>query len=75
MYIIEHIGLTYWFGTEEIFNEALEVKASLDPLARLKMLRRADLVFDNNTRELVKCRYDLKEVIQHFMLRKTVDQL
>ena len=64
MYSIENNELTYWFATEEFFNEALESKGR-------KMLQMAELVFDNSTRELVKCRYDLKEIIESYMLRKS----
>ena len=67
MYSIEKNKLTYWFATEEFLNEALESNGR-------KMLQMADFVLDNNTWELVKCRYDLQEIIQDFMSRKVKEE-
>ena len=63
MYNIEWNEMVYWFQSEDQFKEALGDKG--------RMLRYSDLAFNLETREIVKCRYDLKEIISSWMYRRS----
>jgi hypothetical protein len=56
--------MVYWYQSEDHFKEALDGKGK-------NFLRYSDLAFNNLTREIVKCRYDLKEIIDSWMYRRS----
>ena len=64
MYSIEFNEMVYWYHSEDQFKEALDGKGN-------KLLQYSDLAFNNATREIVKCRYDLKEIIDSWMHRRS----
>jgi hypothetical protein len=64
MYSIEFSEMVYWFQSEDHFKEALDGKGD-------NFLKYSDLAFNNATREIVKCRYDLKEIIDSWMYRRS----
>jgi len=64
MYSIEFNEMVYWYQSEDHFKEALDGKGK-------NFLRYSDLAFNNLTREIVKCRYDLKEIIDSWMYRRS----
>ena len=64
MYSIEFNEMVYWYQSEDPFKEALDGKGK-------NFLRYSDLAFNNLTREIVKCRYDLKEIIDSWMHRRS----
>ena len=60
MYSIEFNEMVYWFQSEDHFKKASDSKGN-------NLLKYSDLAFNNATREIVKCRYDLKEIIGSWM--------
>jgi hypothetical protein len=64
MYSIEYSEMVYWFESEDTFKQVFNNN-------RVNLLRDSDLAFNNATREVVKCRYDLKEIIDSWMYRKS----
>ena len=64
MYSIEFNEMVYWYQLEDRFKEALNGKEN-------KFLLYSDLAFNLKTREIVKCGYDLKEVISFWMYQKS----
>ena len=64
MYSIEFNEMVYWYQLEDHFKEALNGKGD-------NFLKYSDLAFNNATREIVKCRYDLKEIIDSWMYRRS----
>ena len=64
MYSIEFNEMVYWYQSEDRFKEALDNKGR-------NMLVYSDLAFNNATREIVKCRYDLKEIIDSWRYRRS----
>lgn len=64
MYNIEWNEMVYWFQSEDQFKKALDGKGN-------NFLRYSDLAFNLETREIVKCRYDLKEIISSWMYRRS----
>lgn len=67
MYSIEFNEMVYWFKSEDQFKKALDGKGPKE----YKLLIYSDLAFNNATREIVKCRYDLKEIIDSWMYRRS----
>jgi transcriptional regulator len=64
MYSIEFNEMVYWFQSEDQFKKAFDNKGN-------DLLKYSDLAFNNATREIVKCRYDLKEIISSWMYRRS----
>ena len=64
MFSIEKNGLTCWYETEEQFKRVMENKGG-------NILQEANLVFNNLENEIVKCRYDLRVIIESWMYRKS----
>jgi len=63
MYNIKWNEMVYWFKSEDQFKAALGNKRQL--------LMYSDLAFNLETREIVKCRYDLEEIISSWMYRRS----
>jgi hypothetical protein len=66
MYSIELYEMVYWFESEDTFKQALNSNSS-----RAHRIWYSDVAFNNATREVVKCRYDLKEIIDSWMYRRS----
>ena len=64
MYSIEFNEMVYWFESEDTFKQVFNNN-------RDNLLKYSDLAFNNATREVVKCRYDLKEIIDSWMYRRS----
>jgi hypothetical protein len=63
MYSIEFNEMVYWFESEDRFKQVFNNRDNL--------LKYSDLAFNNATCEVVKCRYDLKEIIDSWMYRRS----
>ena len=72
MYSIEFNEMVYWFQSEDQFKKALYLisLSSFDSKGN-NLLKYSDLAFNNATREIIKCRYDLKEIISSWMYRRS----
>ena len=64
MYSLEWNEMVYWFESEEAFKKAFKDGGK-------DLLRESSLAFNNYTREIVKCRYDLKEIIDSWMYKRS----
>ena len=67
MYSIGWNEMVYWFESEDQFKKVLN---SIDSKG-INLLTYSDLALNNATREIVKCRYDLKEIIDSWMYRRS----
>ena len=67
MYSIECNEMVYWFQSEDAFEKAVGGQGCKET----RMLQLSDLALNMVTREVVKCRYDMREIVSSWMYRRS----
>lgn len=67
MYSIECNEMVYWFQSEDTLEEAVGGQGCKES----RMLKLSDLALNMVTREVVKCRYDMREIVSSWMYRRS----
>lgn len=72
MYSIECNEMVYWFQSEDTFEKAVGGQGCVPQGCKeSRMLQLSDLALNMLTREVVKCRYDMREIVSSWMYRRS----
>lgn len=75
MYSIECNEMVYWFQSEDAFEKAVGGRGCVPQGCKESRMRRmrglSDVALNMVTREVVKCRYDMREIVSSWMYRRS----